>query len=79
MTCIVHEITTDADGARHGTDGAITLSLLESDGRLFKRRAIKGVGSGNAEEVCWLVAEMDGVRVYHQGNSVIVTKNDMNP
>ncbi len=74
----VHEITIDKQGNQIGTDGQITVSLI-GDGRMFKRRAIKGVGSGNSEEVCWLVAEMDGVRVYHQGNSVIVTKNDMNP
>ncbi|MBK8359600.1 MAG: hypothetical protein IPL15_11760 [Comamonadaceae bacterium] len=74
----VHEITIDKQGNQIGTDGQITVSLI-GDGRMFKRRAIKGVGSGNSEEVCWLVAEMDGVRVYHQGSSVIVTKNDMNP
>ena len=74
----VHEITIDKHGNQIGTDGQITVSLI-GEGRMFKRRAIKGVGSGNAEEVCWIVAEMDGVRVYHQGNSVIVTKNDMNP
>ena len=75
----VHEITDDDLGHRHGTDGTLTVSLMDASGRMFKRRAVKGAGSGNAEEVCWLVAEMDGVRVYHQGNSVIVTKNDMNP
>ena len=74
----VHEITIDKQGNQIGTDGNITVSLI-GEGRMFKRRAIKGVGSGNSEEVCWLVAEMDGVRVYHQGSSVIVTKNDMNP
>ena len=74
----VHEITIDKHGNQIGTDGQITVSLI-GDGRMFKRRAIKGIGSGNSEEVCWLVAEMDGVRVYQQGNSIIVTKNDMNP
>ncbi len=74
----VHEITIDKHGNQIGTDGQITVSLI-GEGRMFKRRAIKGVGSGNAEEVCWIVAEMDGVRVYQQGNSIIVTKNDMNP
>ena len=74
----VHEITIDKNGNQIGTDGNITVSLI-GEGRMFKRRAVKGAGSENAEEVCWLVAEMDGVRVYHQGNSVIVTKHDMNP
>lgn len=75
----VHEITIDADGHRHGSDGAITVSLMESDGRLFKRRAIKGVGTELAEEVCWLVAELDGVRVYQQGLNIVVTRKDLNP
>ena len=74
----VHEITIDKQGNQIGTDGNITVSLI-GEGRMFKRRAVKGAGSENAQEVCWLVAEIDGVRVYQQGNSIIVTKNDMNP
>lgn len=76
---IVHEIVTDDAGSRHGTDGTITVTLLETDGRMFKRRAIKGAGSEQAEEVCWLVAELDGVRVYQNGNSIVVTRKDLNP
>lgn len=75
---VVHEITTDENGFTHGTDGNITVSLMD-EGRMFKRRAIKGVGTEQAEEVCWLVTELDGVRVYQQGNSVIVSRKDMNP
>lgn len=79
MTCPVHEITVGNHGHRHGTDGHITLSLLEEDGRLFKRRAIKNFGSENSEETCWLVAELDGVRVYQQGNHIVVTRQDLYP
>lgn len=75
----VHEITVDAHGNRHGTDGTITVSLLGSKGRMFKRRAVKGLGVGEAQEVCWLVAELNGVRVYQEGAHVIVTTQDMNP
>ncbi len=73
----VHEITTDAEGNHVGTDGDITVSLV--GGRMFKRRAIKGVGSGDSQQICWLVAELDGVYVYQQGNSVIVMKQDILP
>jgi len=73
----VHEITTDAEGNHVGTDGDITVSLV--GGRMFKRRAIKGVGTEDSHEVCWLVCELDGVRVYQQGNSVIVMKQDILP
>jgi len=46
---------------------------------MFKRRAVKGAGSENAQEVCWLVAEIDGVRLYQNGNQIILTRQDMNP
>lgn len=74
----LHQITRDENGHQIGSDGQITVSLL-GEGQMFKRRAIKGVGSGAEEEVCWLVAEMDGVRVYQNGNNVIVSKKDLNP
>ena len=73
----MHEITQDDSGARHGTDGTITMSLLDADGRMFKRRAVK-VGAAEAHEN-WLVAELDGVRVYQSGNHVVVTRQDINP
>ena len=79
MSDPVHEITIDAAGHRHGTDGRITVTLMAEGGRLFKRRAVKGVGSGESSEVCWLVAELDGVRVYQSGRHVIVTRDDINP
>lgn len=79
MPCPVHEITVGNHGHRHGTDGAITVSLMDEAGRMFKRRAIKGVGTDAAQEVCWLVAELDGVRVYQHGRHIVVTKQDMNP
>jgi len=75
----VHELTTDEHGHRHGTDGALTVTLRGAEGRMFKRRAVKGFGSENAAEVCWLVTELDGVRVYQQGANVIVTREDMYP
>jgi hypothetical protein len=75
---VVHEITRDEHGNQIGTDGQITVSLI-GDGQMFKRRAIKGAGSECAEEVCWLVCEIDGVRVYQQGYNVVVTRGDMNP
>lgn len=76
---IIHEITTDEQGFRHGTDGTTTVSLLEAEGRMFRRRAIKGVGGAAPSEVCWLVTEIDGVRVYQEGAHVIVTRQDLNP
>jgi len=76
---MTHEITTDEHGQRHGSDGSITVSLLASEGKMFKRRAIKRAGTPEAEEVCWLVAELNGVKVYQNGNSVVVTDQEMYP
>jgi hypothetical protein len=76
---MVHEITTDANGNRHGSDGAVTVSLLSAAGSMFKRRAIKAAGTEQAQEVCWLVAELNGVRVYQNGSAVVVTTEDMYP
>ena len=42
----MHEIITDADGRSHGTDGNITVTLLTPGGKMFKRRAIKGIMQG---------------------------------
>lgn len=75
----MYEIIKDDNGLSHATDGSISISLLDPTGKMFKRRAIKGVGSGNAQEITWLVAELDGVRLYQHGNQVILTKQDMYP
>lgn len=74
---MVHEIAA-MDGQTVGTDGSITVTLM-GEGRMFKRRAIKRAGSESAEEVCWLVAEMDGVKVYQSGNNIVISKEDMYP
>ena len=78
MAAAVHEIAVDEAGNLHGTDGKITVTLM-GGGRMFKRRAVKGVGSGDSQQICWLVTELDGVYVYQQGTSVIVMKQDILP
>lgn len=75
---VAHEITRDDHGNQIGTDGRITVSLV-GEGRMFKRRAVKRAGSESAEEVCWLVAEIDGVRLYQHGDHIVFTKQDLNP
>ena len=74
----VHEITRDSNGHQIGSDGTVTVSLIGS-GKMFKRRAVKGVGSESAQEVSWLVAELNGVRVYQNGLNVVVTTEELNP
>lgn len=66
---------TDA-GGRVATNGAQSLVLLDGEGRIFRRRAAM-VTSGRTVE--WAVAELDGVRVYFDGNKVTVTRRDIYP
>lgn len=75
---MVHDITVSVD-RKVGTDGHITVTLLEPDGKMFKRRAIMNAGTEQAHEVCYLVTELNGVRVYQKGLDVIVTTQDMYP
>jgi hypothetical protein len=72
------EITTQ-DGARVASNGVRSLVLLDADGKIFRRRAVKCVGTAAAHQVEWAVAELGGVRVYVDGESVIVTRRDLQP
>ena len=70
------------EGEITGDNGFVRISLLDAesyDGRVFKRRAIKGVGGGSPRSVCWLVAELDGVRIYVDGGQIIMTTRDLYP
>lgn len=68
------------DPARQvATNGAQTLTLLELGGKVFRRRAVKGVGTGQARRIEWIVAELDGVRVYFDGQHVVVSHQDLMP
>lgn len=70
---------TEAGGVRFASNGAQTLQMTESDGRVFRRRAVKRVGAGEPLHVEWVVAEVAGVRVYFDGSNVIVSRLDLNP
>ena len=69
------------DEQRVASNGAQTMVLKApaDDGRLFRRRGIKRAGTPEAANVEWSVAELDGVRVYFDGQAVIVTREDLWP
>jgi hypothetical protein len=72
------------DGAQTDPTNVIrhngSVLAVDMPGRAFKRRAIKGAGSGSAREVCWLVGELDGVRAYvMEDGRVILTRDDLSP
>jgi hypothetical protein len=115
------EIVEREDGQRIASNGAQRIVLLDADGRMFRRRGVKGIATANAADVLlpkvnefagqllahpempaeeavnrlraiaglvrteppqrveWLVVEIDGVRVYCDGDNVIVTRQDLVP
>lgn len=73
------EVLPAQEGRQLATNGQATLSLLDVGGRVFRRRAVKGVGGANPRQVEWVVAELDGVRVYFDGTHVVVSRQDLMP
>lgn len=47
--------------------------------RSFVRRGRKLRPDGGADETAWLVGELDGVRVYVDGATLVLTKQDIYP
>lgn len=69
------DIATHDDGCRMATNGESSLLLLEKDGVVFRRRGVKGFGSLTATPVEWVVARLDNVSVYFDGESVVVSRD----
>lgn len=109
----------EQDGIKLAANGRIKLTVLDEGGKLFRRRAIKGLSTGGAGEAIlprlnqlagdllaqldmpadelqrrihellsiatppapqhieWAVAELNGVRVYVDGETVLVTQRDL--
>ena len=69
-------------GQLHGSNGRLSMSVL-GNGRMFKRRAIKGAGSPAAKHLTWLVGHLDGVKCYvmtlDSGMHVILTREELIP
>ena len=78
MSALPFELA-EAGGAKFASNGTQTLQLTEPDGRVFRRRAIKHIGGGEAIPIEWAVAEIAGIRVYFDGSNVVVSRQEMNP
>lgn len=61
------------------SNGVHSVSCPDPGGRVFMRRAIKGLGSAHPQPVEWAVAELDGVRAYFDGVHVVLTRRDLLP
>jgi len=69
------EIADNDSGGKVATNGTHELHLLDCDGRVFRRRAVKNF----TEMIEWAVCELNGVRVYFDGHKVVVTRRDIRP
>lgn len=68
------------DQVAHGVSSEHGCMSVYGDGAaMFKRNAIKGVGSGASRHERWLVGELDGVRCYFDGRRVVLTTEDLYP
>ena len=68
----------ESEGIKTAVNPALSISVLpDGETKIFKRRAIKGVGGGNPTYHTMLVAELDGVRVYVRDNDIVITKQDL--
>lgn len=68
----------DTGASRVASNGVQTLTL-QGEGRVFRRRAVKAVGTEAARRVEWVVGELDGVRCYFDGQHVVLTREDLRP
>ena len=71
----MYEITTEGDLQFAEYDKQV----LVEGGKMFWRRAFKNACSPQCTEVRWLVAELDGERIYCDGNKILMTKRDVYP
>jgi hypothetical protein len=70
---------TRQDKLQIATNGETVITCMDEDGRLFRRRAVRGFGTDQAKKVEWAVVELGGVRVYFDGKNVVVTRQDLQP
>lgn len=76
------DITTDAaSGMRAASNGSMRVALHDTEGVIFRRRAVKAVGTDAQAHIEWVVVELGGVRVYVDSASgdVVVSRQDLQP
>lgn len=74
----VPQIDRSSPDMQHAVNGVLTATVLDG-GKIFLRRAIKNALSPEAYEVNWLVLELRGVRVYIDGDRLVMSVQDLNP
>ena len=75
-----YKISVDKEGVHHATNKETSVTVIPETGstaKLHNLRAIKGVGGDDVTFDSCLVAELDGVKVYLKGNTVVVTRREL--
>ena len=78
------EITGEQGGELHASNGRVGVSVFPDGGtRMVKRNAIKDACSVQARKLQWLVAELNGVKVYVADDgttvNIVLTEQDLYP
>jgi hypothetical protein len=78
------QITTDPETAIKRAEDPVTgqtlVVLPDGESRIFKRRVLRlQEETTELQEDCWLVGELDGVRVYVEGNHIVMTRANLYP
>jgi len=67
------------EGVTHLFSGAFNLTVL-GEGKVFIRNGLRiNAPPGTPDKVRWLVGELNGVRVYIDGDNAILTTRDLYP
>lgn len=75
-----YQIRQDRAGHWHAVGNGMTVSVIpEPDGKVFMRNGLRPFATEGPKHVRWLVAELDGVRVYIHDGNIVVTKKDLYP
>ena len=77
----VYQLQHEDDGVIHASRDTRCITIIPQDGeesKAFHRNGIK-LEPGGERRTRWFVAELDGVRLYVNGDSIIMTKKDMYP
>ncbi len=75
------DIDRSENGLVHATNDAMAIHVhTEGSSKVFHRVGIqKNLKMGGTNKIKWLVCEIDGVRLYVNGDTLILTKKDLYP
>ena len=74
------EVTVEEDGTKKAMSATHQLVILpDGPSRIVNRNGLKGALGPNVKHVRWLLGELNGVKVYINGSTIIMTTQDLYP